>query len=203
MQLTPVITVETRNHFSPLMELLRRDYSELSWPGKTSEDEFDARSVHITVSVDGELAGMVRLTRRPLSVLSTWTIGAPNFPEGSDTLEATRGVVARKWRGMDLYKLMMAEVTFYADRVGASRIIAAIEPDFPLRPFLRSIGYQDWGALTRLCVPPLGELWGQVILQEPARALERVSGTLAECLTRLQGRGFSVRPLSFEAEVEA
>jgi hypothetical protein len=203
MRLTSVITVEIHNHFSPLMELLRRDYSELSWPGETSEDEFDARSVHITVSVDGELAGMVRLTRRPVSVLSTWAIGAPNFPEGNDAFEATRGVVARKWRGMDLYKLMMAEVTFYADRVGASRIIAAIEPDFPLRGFLGTIGYQDWGDLTRLCVPPLGELWGQVILQEPARALERVSGALAESLTRLQRRGFSVRRLNFVASVEA
>jgi hypothetical protein len=194
MHHSPVILVEVRDYFSVAMELLRRhDFSELAWPGGTSEDELDQRSSHLTVSVDGELAGMVRLTKRPLSVLFAWAIGPHHIPDGNDIIEATRAVVALKWRGMDLYKLMMAEATRYCDRVGASRVVAQIEPDFPLRGYLATIGYRDRGEPTRSQNLPKGEVWGQVIVQELAPAREAISAAVSSCVEKLRGRGFAVR----------
>jgi hypothetical protein len=186
------------------MELLRRrDFSEVGWPGGTSEDEFDQSSLHITVSVGGELGGMVRLTKRPLSVLSAWAIGPHHIPEANDIIEATRAVVARKWRRMDLYKLMMAEVTRYCDRAGATRVVGAIEPDFPLRDFLATIGFRNQGEPIRHRNPPKGVVWGQIIVQEVALARKVISATLSFCVERLRGRGFAVRSTVLEGAVIA
>ncbi len=204
MQHTPIILVEVSHCFSAGMELLRRrDFSELEWPGGSSEDDFDQASLHITVSVSGELAGMVRLTRRPLSVLSAWAIGPHHIPDGDDIIEATRAVVARNWRGMALYKLMMAEATRFCDRAGASRVVAQIEPDFALRCFLATIGFRNRGEPTRSHNPPKGEVRGQVIVQEVALAREAASATLAACVERLRGRGFAVRSSVLEGAVNA
>jgi hypothetical protein len=185
------------------MELLRREFSELEWPSGTSEDEFDRSSSHLTLSVAGELAGMVRLTRRPLSVLSAWAIGSHHIPDGDDIIEATRAVVARKWRGMDLYKLMMAQVTHYCYWAGAGRVVGAIEPDFALRGFLASIGFTNRGEPTRFQNPPKGKVWGQVIVQELALAREAASATLSFCVKKLRGRGFAVRSSVLEGAVIA
>jgi predicted GNAT family N-acyltransferase len=198
----PLILVEVRDYFSPEMELLRRRYfSELEWPSGTSEDEFDRASSHITVSVAGELAGMVRLTKRPLSVLSAWALGPHYIPEGNDIIEATRAVVARKWRGMDLYKLMMAEATRYSERSGASRVVGAVEPDFPLRAFLATIGFHNRGEPTRSRNSPKGTVWGQVIVEDVVLAREAVSATLSLCVERLRSRGFTVRSSVLEGAV--
>jgi hypothetical protein len=198
---TPIIHIEVRNNFSPAMELLRREYADSAWPSSTSEDEFDQHSVHITASVDGDLAGMVRLTRRPVSVLSAWAIGPHHLPEGNDIMEATRGVVARRWRGMDLYKVMMAEVTRYCRHRGASRVVGVIASEFPLRGFLATIGYGNCGQPTWFHNPPKGPVWGQVILQEVMLSQVVASFALSRCIAKLRERGFVVRSLVLESAI--
>jgi hypothetical protein len=135
------ILVEVRGSYSDEMERLRREYSDRDWPGDTSEDEFDRVSVHLTASVEGEVAGMVRITPRPPSLLSAWAVGAHHLPVGDDIAEATRGVVARKWRGMGLYKLLMAEVTRFSHHRRVPRVMAAIEPHLRSVAIWRRLGF--------------------------------------------------------------
>ena len=192
MELSHSILIEVRGSFSVEMEGLRREYSNLDWPGGVSEDEFDRDSVHVTASVEGELAGMVRITSRPLSVLSAWAVGQHHLPVGDDIVEATRGVVARKWRGIGLYKVLMAEVTRYCHRRQVARIVAAIEPDFPHRRYLEGIGFRPVGPQSWFHNPPNGLTQCLVILQEPALAVGEASAALAVCIAKLGERGFSV-----------
>jgi GNAT superfamily N-acetyltransferase len=187
------ILIEVRGNFSDEMERLRREYSDRNWPGGVSEDEFDRDSVHVTAFVEGELAGMVRLTSRPLSVLSAWAVGQHQVPVGDDIVEATRGVVARKWRGIGLYKVLMAEATRYCHHRHVSRVVAAIEPDFPLRGYLEWIGFRPVGPPSWFHNPPNGATHCQVILQEPALAVGVASAALAGCIAELGKRGFSIR----------
>jgi predicted GNAT family N-acyltransferase len=198
MKQTPTMRFEVRSGFSPAMELLRREYADSPWPDGTSEDEFDHCSIHITASVNGDLAGMVRLTKRPPSVLSAWAVGPHHLPGGGEVIEATRGVVARKWRGMDLYKVMMAEATRFCCAAGAFRAVGVIEPDFPLRDFLATIGFQNCGAPTRFHNPPKGHIWGQVIVQDVAHSQAAIASILARCICKLRDRGFTVRSTVLE-----
>jgi enoyl-CoA hydratase len=193
---SPTILVEVQNSFTPQMELLRREFSDMEWPNNTTEDEFDSRSIHVTISVDGELAGMVRLTKRPLSVLSAWAIGSHHVPNGKDVIEATRAVVARKWRGMDLYKVLMAEATLYCVQSGALVVVGGIEPAFPLRAFLTTIGFRDVGEPTRFHNPPNGAVWGQIIQQDSILAVPGANRVLSECAQKLASRGFTLCPVS-------
>jgi hypothetical protein len=186
------IRVETQDIFSPQLDRLRWEYADQEWPGGTSRDDFDNHSSHVTLSVGGELAGMVRVTRRPPSVLSAWAIGTHHLPNGGGIFEATRGVVARRWRGMSLYKLLMVEATRYCDRSGASLVVAVIDPDFPLRGFLEKIGYRGRGEPSRFYNHPKGEVWGQVIVQDPVQAREAASAALSSCVSGLHERGFSI-----------
>lgn len=191
METGRTISVEVRDTFSTEMERLRREYADQEWPGGTSGDEFDGCSSHVVVSIGSESAGMVRLTRRPPSVLAA-QIDPHHLPDRPGIVEATRGVVARRWRGMNLYKLLMAEVTAYCDHTGASIVVAAIEPDFPLRDFLARIGYQTWGEPTRFRNHPKGDIWCHVIVQTPALARESVSIARSSCISGLHKRGFFV-----------
>ena len=178
--------------FDAEMEQLRREYSDQEWPNGCSADKFDTVSSHVVVSVDGELAGMVRLTRRPPSVLAAWAIVESYLPDSREATEATRAVVARKWRGMGLYKLLMSESTCLCHRWGVPEVVATIEPDFPLRGFPERIGFRCVGRPTRFRNPPEGEVAGQVIVQEPAVALAAALNVRASCVRRLATGGLSV-----------
>ena len=184
------IDVEVVEIFTSEMECLRREFADAQWPNGTSEDMFDGSSKHVTLSVDGELAGMVRLTRRTPSILSIWAIGSHYVPTTDDDMEATRGVVGRKWRGHDFYKLLMTEVTSVCANWGVRRVVAAIEPDFSLREFLWKIGYQKTGEPTMFNNPPKGQVLGQVILQEPLVAVQHAEMVRQEIQEKLTARGF-------------
>jgi enoyl-CoA hydratase len=186
------ILVEVRDSFTPEMERLRREYTDATWVNETTQDDFDSLSKHITISANAELVGMVRLTKRPYSVLAAWGVGREQLPGGSDTAEITRAVVARRWRGMGLYKLLMAEATRYCEQSGVALVVGVIELDFPLRDFLRSIGFSYVGSPIEVENPPLGLITGQIIAQQPARALNAVSASLAASFDKLKSRGFTV-----------
>lgn len=189
----PVIRIEVRDYFSVAMELLRREFSELAWPDGTSEDEFDQCSQQLTMSVDDELVGMIRLTSRPQSVMSAWAIGPNHIPAGNDIVEISRGVVARAWRSLGLYKLIVVEAARYCERAGVARIAGAIEPDTFLRGFLARIGFHFRGSPTRFRNPPKGVVWGQVMVQELALARDATMRTASECADQLRAGGFEVR----------
>ena len=180
--------------FDPEMHRLRREFSDQEWPNGSSADEFDAVSSHVVASVDGELAGMVRLTRRPLSVLAVWAIGESYLPDSREAAEATRGVVARKWRGMGLYKLLMSEATCLCHHWGVPQVVAAIELDFPLRGFLERIGFRCVGRPTPFRSAPREKVECQVIVQEPANALRAALEARESCVRQLATKGFLVGP---------
>ena len=178
--------------FDAAMDCLRCEFSDGEWPDGTSKDEFDDVSSHVIATVDGEPAGMVRLTRRPPSVLAAWALGKVHLPGGRDAVEAGRGVVARKWRGMGLYKLLMSEATYLCHRWEVPQVVAGVELDFPLLGFLERIGFRCVGRPILFRVPPKGEVVGQVVVQEPAVALAAALGARESSLRRLSAAGFSV-----------
>jgi enoyl-CoA hydratase/carnithine racemase/GNAT superfamily N-acetyltransferase len=198
VQHSPSVDVEVRDSFTPEMERLRREYADHPWAGGTSEDDFDRVSSHIVVTVCGELAGMVRVTPQPPSVLATWAIGHHHVPGGDGVVEANRGVVARKWRGMDLYKVLMAEVTRYCHARGVTFVVGAIEPAFPLRGYLEQIGFRALGEPTQFHNPPKGETTCQVIVQDVASACETVADVLTHCAGKLSAKGFALRSTAWE-----
>ena len=193
------VNVEVRENFTAEMDRLRRQYSDGAWPGGVSVDEFDRVSVHVTATVNGQVAGMVRITRRPPSVLSAWATDPHCLPAGDDIAEVTRGVVGREWRGMGLYKLLMAEATRYCHHWRVTRIVWAIEPDFRLRGYLEEIGFRAVGPPTWFHNPPNGPSRCQVIVQEPALAVGAASAALATCAAELGKRGFSARSSVLDA----
>jgi GNAT superfamily N-acetyltransferase len=184
--------------FDDEMERLRREFSDQEWPNGTSEDEFDAVSSHVVASVDGEPAGMVRLTRRPASFLTAWAVGEVHLPGGPDAVEAGRAVVARKWRGLGIYKLLMSEATCLCYRWDAPLVVAGVELDFALRGFLEQIGFRNFGWPTPHHNPPKGEVVCQVIVQEPAAALTAALRVRESCIRKLAAKGFSVRSSVFQ-----
>jgi predicted GNAT family N-acyltransferase len=188
----PLLELLHTKTFDAAMERLRREFSDQEWPNGGSADEFDPVSSHVVVSVDGELAGMVRLTRRPPSVLAAWAVGEIHLPGGRNAVEAGRSVVARRWRGMGLYKLLMSEATCLCHRLDAPQVVAGVELGFPLRAFLERIGFRCVGEPILFRVPPNGEVVGQVIVQDPAAALAAALGARESCVRRLTAAGFSV-----------
>jgi enoyl-CoA hydratase len=187
------ICVEVRGEFSPEMERLRREYSDHDWPGGMAADEFDECSSHLVASVDGEPAGMVRVTRRPPSPLAAWAMDPETIPRGEGVYEPTRGVVGRRWRGLGLYKLLMAEATRHCYLAGAARLVAAIHPDFAQRDFLHRIGFEAVGPVIRMSPPPEIDVLAQVIVQDPAASLAAAQAACCRCIDGLSGRGFRVR----------
>jgi predicted GNAT family N-acyltransferase len=190
---SPTITVELSDHFTPAMEMLRREFEDKEWPDNSSEDRFDAFSSHIVLSVNSKLAGMVRLTNRPPSVLAAWAIGSHHLPEGDDIVEATRAVVAKSWRGMGFYKILMTEATAWCHATGVPSTVAAIEVDFPLQRLLSRIGFRDVGEPTLFVSCPRSHVKCQVIVQQPAQAIEAAMAIRQACIERLDAKGFCVR----------
>jgi hypothetical protein len=111
-------------------------------------DPFDAYSCHLTAWYQRQPVGMVRLTRGPRFALVAWSKGTFIPPADAD-LEMTRGVVHQDYRRIGLYKLLMIQSLLCSSRMQLHRAIAAVEPDFPGKPFLHSLGFIDHGSPLR------------------------------------------------------
>lgn len=160
-----MISIKILQHFSRPIDSARASAYSLVGP---SVDEFDALSFFVVAEQDGEIVGSVRLTDSKLaSPLAKWSSGQFQFSIQGAVVELTRGTVKPEMRGLQIYKWMMLRVVREARMRGYRIATAAIEPDFPQRPFLIRLGFSvvrepltfdDWPRQGTLAQPLLCEL---------------------------------------------
>ncbi len=150
------LVISVAREFTPEMERLRRSAYHDSTGEVSSSDEFDACSVHVIASLDGALAGMVRMTPEPPSVLQTWFRGKAPLPTGPGVVDANRAVVSETSRGLGIYKVLMVEALAWARGQKAAHVVGTIELTFPIREFLKETGCAagSGSKSLRACWPP-------------------------------------------------
>jgi hypothetical protein len=139
------LTTRWGRRFTAAMEGLRRAEWLGGRKGET-RDEFDARSYHLSVTIEGTLVGLVRTTSGPPSVLQAWSDGRAPLPHGPTVAEVTRGVVAASARGVGIYSLAMLETMLRLRAMGMTAATAAVDPDFVGRRFLTGLGFVAVGS---------------------------------------------------------
>lgn len=137
--------VYTQDRFDPEIEALRRSDFELAAGTTRVRDEFDDSSTYVLARVGDELVGTVRMTQ-PAGALRGWLHDPRQLPmaHGPNVVEFTRGVVARRWRGLGIYQLLMCATVLRAGE-RATVAIAAVEPFLHVRGFLHLLGFQETG----------------------------------------------------------
>ena len=178
--------------FTSEMEQLRRQGFHDPMKRESSRDEFDVHSSHFVATLDGNLAGMVRMTPEPPSVLQTWFRGRAPLPTGAGVVDATRAVVSETSRGMGLYKVLMLEALSWADSKGFDNVVGAIEPEFPAREFLRATGCADVGDPLQSWHPPVTETLGQCILWRRGEFMNKVITLRDGLRAKLADKGIEV-----------
>jgi len=158
-----VVTLRLEHTFSDAMDRLRAMGWDPPVPG-SSRDRFDVVSRHVVARRDGEPVGMVRITPGGRSVLATWAGRPLPLASAPQLVELTRGVVARDLRRLGIYRLLMLETMLRIARLGGTVALAAIEPDFPGRPFLASIGFAHIGSPLVLRDAPRSGVFAQPIV---------------------------------------
>jgi GNAT superfamily N-acetyltransferase len=152
-----IIEIKTVREFTEEMERFRRSAFHGPSMDISSADKFDPYSSHLVAHVEGVLAGMVRLTPEPPSVLQEWSDGKAQAPKGQGVLFASRAVVAETFRGCGIYKILMLECMNWCRDHKIEKILGTIALDFPFRPFLSAIGFYDAGEpclISNYPVPP-------------------------------------------------
>lgn len=151
----------------------------------SSRDQYDSASFYLLIRTKRQVVAMVRLTPQKLqSVLGDWASDRESIPIGEDIIEATRSVVAKSFRGIGLYKLLMSHLALYVGQFQhVSKTIGAIEPDFPGWRFLQELGFAEFGT-AKFVDPPLSrERECRLIVQHHAdsqNAVKRISNALIE-----------------------
>jgi len=198
MRPTGVLTARLERCFSEEMEALRRD----GWdprPAGCASDEFDDRSHHLVVRLDGRPVGMIRITMAEPSVLAVWSRGRAPLPRGHDVAELTRGVVLPPVRRFGIYRLAMLETVLRLRGLGARVATAAVEPAFPGRPFLADLGFADVGQPVLFDdAPRRGTLAQCIALDVSVAAEPRWEEMRARQIERLLRNGYEL-----DAEVPA
>ena len=135
----------TQDRFDPEIEALRRSDFELAAGTTRVRDAFDECSSYMLARVGDELVGTVRMTQPP-GALRGWlpNPGQSALPDGPGVVEFTRGVVARRWRGLGIYQLLMCATVLHAGKT-ATVAIAAVEPFLHVRGFLHLLGFRECG----------------------------------------------------------
>lgn len=174
------------------MEQLRRTGFHDPTMSLTSKDEFDAQSVHVVAHLDGTLAGMVRMTPEPPSVLQTWFRGQAPLPTGAGVVDANRAVVGEKFRGLGIYKVLMLEALAWAHEQNFTNIVGAIEPTFPLRDFLKQTGCEEAGQPLLAWHPPVAETLVQCILWRAGNYRPKVTALRDRLTSELNGKGLRI-----------
>jgi hypothetical protein len=187
-----ILTVHAEPRFTTEMDILRRDGWD-TCPAASARDEFDDLSWHLVVREGGCLVAMVRITMADRSLLSTWSVNQTPMPHGHDVAELTRAVVAAPRRRLGLYRLAMLETVLRLRALGARLATAAIEPDFPARPFLRVLGFAPAGEPVVFDDLPRSRTLAQpIVLAVDGRARLRWEEMRRAQLERLSDAGYVV-----------
>src|SRR5262245_46602632 len=139
-----VVTLRLETRFTGAMDRLRAT----GWDPPvcaSSRDRFDDRSRHVVARIADRPVGMVRLTVGGPSIMAAWSDGAAPLPSAPQVVELTRAVVASDVRRLGIYRLLMLESMLRLARLGGTVATAGIEPAFPGRRFLATLGFAELG----------------------------------------------------------
>jgi|GEM_PF-4684839 len=186
------IRIAATTKFTSEMEKLRRTGFHNSSSETSSSDEFDTLSIHVLAIIRDEIIGMIRLTLEPPSVLQTWSGWKAPIPHGEGVIDVTRGIVAKQWRGFDIYKLLMTETMIKAKALNAKIAVAPIEPHFQHRTFLSHIGFQNVGEPLIFNHPPIGDTVGQCLVQRLQKDFGKVTEVRAKIISGERMKNFRV-----------
>jgi predicted GNAT family N-acyltransferase len=182
----------TQDGFDAEIEALRRSDFELAAGTTRVRDAFDDCSTYVLARVSDELVGTVRITQ-PAGALRDWLPDPGQLPmaHGPEVVEFTRGVVARRWRGLGIYQLLMCATVLRASET-ATVAIAAVEPFLHVRGFLRLLGFQECGRPLIFHDGPGCQTLAQGMELDLATARAIVPSHMASLKSRLQSKRIEV-----------
>jgi hypothetical protein len=122
------ISVSEETLLTTDMELLRREGNPPQTPKSNSADDFEARSIHVCYRIEGVLAAMARMTAGPNAVFEAWTAGAAEVPTGPHVVDLNRYVVARRFRMLGLFHVIMLDTLLRASAKGFTAAVGATKP---------------------------------------------------------------------------
>lgn len=156
-------------------------------------DEFDRISMNVVLLADEKLAGVVRLTPSPPSVLSTWSKGALDFSSYPHAADLSRAAIAEEFRALGLYKLLMAEAIVEARRMGVQNLFGVVALDhLYLMDFWTRLGAKKMGE-PKMCAPRnITAQPGLPIHIAVQEALEPARNTIAAIALNLRLKGFDL-----------
>lgn len=193
-----IIKIKAVSNFTPAMEKLRRKGYGGNNSRAFSGDEFDANSVHVTASCEGELIGMIRLTMSSVSVIQSLLNKNYSMLGQFGAAELTRAVVCRRWRGRNIFKLLMAEALMTAAKLGADKAVSIVEPDAAHLEFLRTIDFYDLGDLVLANNRPKGEVVAQIIAKSLDEDMGKIFDTRAQVISCERLKNFRIVSEIFE-----
>ena len=142
---TKALTVSEDRVLTAEMESLRREGNPPPPPRSDAADEFEGRSVHVCYRVDDGLAAMTRLTAGPKAMFETWTAGAAEIPTGSEVVDLNRVVVAVRFRGLGLFRLVMVDSLLRSVEKGFVSVVGATKPGREIVPAMVEMGFEAAG----------------------------------------------------------
>ncbi len=112
---TTVEIAETKEDFEAIYRLRYDVYCEemrsldpKDYPDKKEMDKYDAYSTHIILRLNGEIAGALRLIKNgPSGFLMEERFKLPDFIDRSKTVEHSRGVIKKEFRGKNIYSYLL------------------------------------------------------------------------------------------------
>ncbi|MFH1998163.1 MAG: hypothetical protein ABIK28_00715 [Planctomycetota bacterium] len=152
----------------------------------SSEDPYDASSYHVQAVIDHALVAKIRITDGPPFVFNEWAVDPCPLPAHPHVVSLSRAVVKAEWRKFSLYKILLVEALIHlAAKNPARTVVSAVEPDFPLLPFLLELGIEKKGNPIHFLDPPHPARLGQCIMTEPSRHMELYNGFKKELISLL------------------
>lgn len=181
-QFRPVL-IFTQNDFTPEIDQLRQICFPSIVPVVTAKDEFDERSQHIIVQIQGKVAAYGRLTPGPNAVFEKWMRGKATIPTGTNTIDLSRCLVSPDYRGLGLLDLVFLAGLNVANEQGYHYVVGSVIPHEKVGPKLYRLGfvnagkplYEDEPNEPNILVQPLmcditksAHLWSSVFLKQKA-----------------------------------
>jgi len=184
------IVLNKSRELHPSIEHLRLEHYPGKWEDGQTGDEFDAASWHLTAWIEGVLVGAMRLTPQPPSFYAGHIEDHTGLLFGPHVIEANRAVISTNWRGLGLYKLLMAEATLVANELGYSAVAGVVTRDFPLLGFLEQIGYERVSDVHG--TTPSGVVQGYYLVQDPGISMTAAVAVQSEVAANIAAKGLLI-----------
>lgn len=167
------VHIEFKDGFTPEQERLRRSGWGEELQHLSSEDKYDAASYNVQAVIDGEVVGMIRITDGAPYVFNEWAVEPCPLPMHEHVVSLSRAVVRAEWRKFSLYKVMLIEALIHlAEKKNPRTVVSAVEPDFPLLPYLLEVGIEIVGDPIDFVDPPHPARAGYCIMTKPSEHLD-------------------------------